>query len=104
MEIIPAAAHALMKNSPILILDDSASALDYATDASLRRAIKENTESKTVIIVSQRVNSVKNSDRIVVMDDGAVVGIGTHSELVKTCEIYREICVSQEQYGGDGDE
>ena len=97
-------ARALMKNSPILILDDSASALDYATDASLRRAIKENTESKTVIIVSQRVNSVKNSDRIVVMDDGVIVGVGTHSELVKTCEIYREICVSQEQYGGDGDE
>lgn len=97
-------ARALVKNAPILILDDSASALDFATDAALRRAIKENTASKTVIIVSQRVNTVKNADRIVVMDDGAIVGIGTHDELVKTCEIYHEICVSQEQLGGDGDE
>lgn len=90
-------ARALVKNSPILILDDSASALDYATDAALRRAIRENTDLKTVIIVSQRVNSVKDADRIAVMDDGAIVGIGTHSELLKTCEIYREICMSQEQ-------
>ncbi|MCD8391061.1 MAG: ABC transporter ATP-binding protein/permease [Firmicutes bacterium] len=90
-------ARALIKNSPILILDDSASALDYATDASLRRAIKENTSSQTVIIVSQRVNSVKDADKIAVMDDGRIVGFGTHSELVKSCEIYREICYSQEQ-------
>lgn len=92
-------ARALIKNSPILILDDSASALDYATDAALRKAIKENTDSKTVIIVSQRVNSVKDADRIVVMDDGEIVGIGTHSSLFNTCEIYKEICVSQEQEG-----
>lgn len=92
-------ARALIKNAPILILDDSASALDYATDANLRRAIKENTNSKTVIIVSQRVNSVKDADKIVVMDDGEIVGEGTHTELVKTCEIYREICYSQEQLG-----
>lgn len=97
-------ARALVKNSPILILDDSASALDYATDAALRQAIKENTNSQTVIIVSQRVNTVKNADRIVVMDDGEIVGIGTHDELVKQCDIYHEICVSQEQIGGDGDE
>ena len=90
-------ARALIKNSPILILDDSASALDYATDANLRRAIKENTDSQTVIIVSQRVNSVKDADRIAVMDDGEIVGIGTHKELVDTCDIYREICYSQEQ-------
>lgn len=90
-------ARALVKNSPILILDDSASALDYATDANLRRAIKENTDSQTVIIVSQRVNSVKDADRIVVLDDGEIVGIGTHRELIKTCEIYKEICYSQEQ-------
>lgn len=97
-------ARALVKNAPILILDDSASALDFATDAALRKAIKENTASKTVIIVSQRVNTVKNADRIVVMDDGKIVGIGTHDELLKTCDIYYEICVSQEQTGGDGDE
>ena len=90
-------ARALIKNSPILILDDSASALDYATDANLRRAIKENTDSQTVIIVSQRVNSVKDADRIAVMDDGEIVGIGTHKDLVDTCDIYREICYSQEQ-------
>ncbi|MBQ3462273.1 MAG: ABC transporter ATP-binding protein [Clostridia bacterium] len=97
-------ARALVKNAPILILDDSASALDFATDAALRRAIKENTASQTVIIVSQRVNTVKNADRIVCMDDGEIVGIGTHRELVKTCDIYHEICVSQEQSGGDDDE
>lgn len=98
-------ARALVKNSPILILDDSASALDYATDAKLRRAIKENTDSQTVIIVSQRVNSVKDADRIVVLDDGEIVGIGTHRELIKTCEIYKEICYSQEQIEeGDEDE
>ena len=96
-------ARALVKNSPILILDDSASALDYATDANLRRAIKENTDSQTVIIVSQRVNSVKDADRIVVMDDGEIVGVGAHRELIKTCEIYKEICYSQEQIE-EGDE
>ncbi len=90
-------ARALIKNSPILILDDSASALDYATDADLRRAIRENTSNQTVIIISQRVNSVKDADRIAVMDDGEIAGIGTHSELIKNCEIYREICLSQEQ-------
>ncbi|MBQ6558538.1 MAG: ABC transporter ATP-binding protein [Clostridia bacterium] len=97
-------ARALVKNAPILILDDSASALDFATDAALRRAIKENTASQTVIIVSQRVNTVKNADRIVCMDDGEIVGVGTHRELIKTCDIYHEICVSQEQSGGDDDE
>lgn len=97
-------ARALVKNAPILILDDSASALDFATDAALRKAIKENTASQTVIIVSQRVNTVKNADRIVCMDDGEIVGIGTHRELVKMCDIYHEICVSQEQSGGDDDE
>ncbi len=99
-------ARALIKKSPILILDDSASALDYATDASLRQAIKDNTDSQTVIIVSQRVNSVKDADRIAVMDDGEIVGLGTHAELVRSCEIYREICYSQEQMeeGDDNEE
>lgn len=94
-------ARALIKQSPILILDDSASALDYATDADLRKAIRENTDNQTVIIVSQRVNSVKDADKIVVLDDGEIVGIGMHEELIKTCEIYHEICCSQEQLGGD---
>lgn len=90
-------ARALVKNPQILILDDSASALDYATDAALRKAIAESTEDMTVIIVSQRVNTVKNTDRIYVMDDGKITGEGTHEELIEACEIYREICISQEQ-------
>ena len=90
-------ARALVKNAPVLIMDDSASALDFATDAALRKAIKENTASKTVIIVSQRVNTVKSADRIVCMDDGEIAGIGTHEELLASCGIYHEICVSQEQ-------
>lgn len=97
-------ARALIKNSPLLILDDSASALDFATDAALRKAIKENTQSQTVIIVSQRVNTVMGADRIVVMDDGEIVGIGTHKDLLKKCDIYHEICVSQEMTGGDDNE
>lgn len=90
-------ARALIKKAPILIMDDSASALDYVTDASLRRAIKEGTSNQTVIIISQRVTSVKDADRIIVMDDGEIVGIGSHAELIKNCGIYREICLSQEQ-------
>lgn len=90
-------ARALIKKSPVLIMDDSASALDYATDASLRHAIKEGTSNQTVIIISQRVTSVKDADRIIVMDDGEIAGIGTHTELIKNCEIYKEICHSQEQ-------
>ena len=90
-------ARAIIKNPEILIMDDSASALDYATDAALRKAIKENTRDMTVIIISQRVNTVKNSDRIIVLDDGKIAGIGTHDELLRTCGEYREICISQEQ-------
>lgn len=90
-------ARALIKESPILIMDDSASALDFATDARLRHAIKDDTAHQTVIIVSQRVNTVKDADKIIVLDDGKIVGQGTHAELVAQCEVYREICVSQEQ-------
>lgn len=90
-------ARTLVKNPHILILDDSASALDYATDAALRKAIRENTQDMTVIIVSQRVNTVKTTDRIVVLEEGSIAGVGTHSELLKNCEVYREICISQEQ-------
>ena len=88
-------ARALVKKPEILILDDSASALDFATDAALRRAIKENTDSMTVFIVSQRASTIKNADMIIVLDDGCVAGIGSHSELYDNCEVYREICLSQ---------
>ena len=88
-------ARALVGDPEILILDDSASALDFATDAALRGAIKNNTKNMTVFIVSQRVNSVKNADQIVVLDKGNIVGIGKHSELMKSCEVYKEINDSQ---------
>lgn len=88
-------ARALVGNPRILILDDSASALDFATDAALRRAIRQQTKDMTVFMVSQRANTVKNSDKIVVLDDGKVAGIGTHETLFETCEVYREICLSQ---------
>lgn len=92
-------ARALAARPEILILDDSASALDFATDAALRKAIAENTEDMTVIIVSQRANSIKNADKIIVLDDGAAAGIGTHAELMESCEVYREIVMSQETEG-----
>lgn len=88
-------ARALVGDPEILILDDSASALDFATDARLRRAIAERTRGMTVFIVSQRVSSIRSADRILVLDDGAVVGSGTHDQLYETCPVYREICLSQ---------
>lgn len=88
-------ARALVKNPEILILDDSASALDFATDASLRKAIREKCSDMTVFIVSQRASSVRYADKIVVLDDGEAVGIGTHDELMQFCEVYREIYESQ---------
>lgn len=88
-------ARALVGNPDILILDDSASALDFATDARLRKALAENTDTMTVFIVSQRAASIMQADRILVMDDGRIVGNGTHAELLETCEVYREICYSQ---------
>lgn len=88
-------ARALVGNPEFLILDDSASALDFATDAALRSAIKHDTKDMTVFIVSQRVNSVKNADQIVVLDKGNVVGIGKHSELMQNCDVYKEINDSQ---------
>ena len=88
-------ARALVRKPDILILDDSSSALDFATDAALRKAIKSDTENMTVFIVSQRFSTIKNADMIVVLDDGKVCGIGKHEELLKTCEVYKEICASQ---------
>lgn len=87
-------ARALVGDPQILIMDDSASALDFATDANLRRAIKEEIKA-TVIIVSQRANTVRNANLIIVMDNGNIVGQGTHKELMENCEVYREIYQSQ---------
>ena len=88
-------ARALVKNPEILILDDSASALDFATDARLRRAIGNLKDKMTVFIVSQRASSVMYADRILVMEDGRLAGMGTHRELMETCSVYREIYESQ---------
>ena len=88
-------ARALVRNPEILVLDDSASALDFATDAALRKAIRKNTKDMTVFLVSQRATTIKNADQILVLDDGNLVGRGTHKELLDTCEVYREICFSQ---------
>lgn len=88
-------ARALVRRPEILIMDDSASALDFATDARLRKAIRENTKDMTVFLVSQRAATIRNADQILVLDDGRLAGMGTHGELFETCEIYREICLSQ---------
>ena len=89
-------ARALVKEPQILILDDSASALDFATDAKLRKAIKEETQDMTVFIVSQRASSIKHADQIIVLEDGEMAGLGTHEELLQTCEVYQEIVKSQD--------
>lgn len=88
-------ARALVRNPEVLILDDSASALDFATDTNLRKAIAEDTNDMTVFIVSQRAASIMHADKIIVLDDGQMVGYGTHQELLKQCEVYQEICYSQ---------
>ena len=88
-------ARALVGSPEILILDDSASALDLSTDAKLRRAIAEKTQDMTVFIVSQRISSIRNADKIIVLDDGEIAGTGTHSQLLNNCAVYREICLSQ---------
>ncbi|SCX75540.1 ABC transporter ATP-binding protein [Ruminococcus sp. YE282] len=88
-------ARGIAANPKILILDDSFSALDFATDAALRKALKENTENMTVIILTQRCSTIRNADLILVMDDGELAGQGTHEELFDSCETYRDICLSQ---------
>lgn len=88
-------ARALVKNPDILILDDSASALDFATDARLRKAIKKQIQNRTIFLVSQRVSTIRNADQILVLDDGTLAGIGTHEELLRENEVYQEICASQ---------
>jgi ABC-type multidrug transport system fused ATPase/permease subunit len=88
-------ARALVKRPEIMILDDSSSALDYATDAKLRDALEYQTQGATTLIVSQRAASIMHADRIVVMEDGKIAGIGSHEELLQNCEVYKEICMSQ---------
>ena len=90
-----AIARALVKRPPIYIFDDSFSALDFKTDSALRKALKKSTGNSTVLIVAQRISTIKTAEQIVVVDDGRVVGIGNHKELMETCETYREIALSQ---------
>lgn len=88
-------ARALVGEPEVLILDDSSSALDFATDAALRKALREDTRGMTVVIVSQRASAVRRADRILVLDNGEMAGLGTHEELLQSCPVYKEICLSQ---------
>ena len=90
-----AIARALAKRPEIFIFDDALSALDFKTDAALRKALKKETNDATVLIVTQRVSTVMGADQIVVLDNGAVAGIGKHKELMDNCSVYREIALSQ---------
>lgn len=94
-------ARALIKKPDVLVLDDSSSALDYKTDLNLRTAIKNDYKDTTVFIISQRPNSLKYADKIIVLDEGKIVGIGKHDELVLNCKVYKEICDSQDYKGSD---
>ena len=94
-------ARALAADPEILVLDDSSSALDFATDAKLRASLKALDYNPTVFIVSQRTSSIAGADKIVVLDDGEIVGIGTHSELLESCTVYSEICSSQFKKEGE---
>ncbi len=96
-------ARALLKKPKILILDDSTSAVDTATDAKIRKAFREEIPGTTKIIIAQRISSVQDADRIIVLDDGCISGVGTHAELMETNEIYREVYESQTKGGGDFD-
>jgi ATP-binding cassette subfamily B protein len=90
-----AIARALVKKPPIYIFDDSFSSLDFKTDAALRKALKARTGASTLLIVTQRVSTIKNAEQIIVLDEGRIAGKGTHRELMASCEIYREIAESQ---------
>lgn len=97
-------ARALLKKPKVLILDDSTSAVDTATDARIRKSLAEFIPSTTKIIIAQRITSVQDADRIIVMNDGRIDGIGTHEELLATNEIYRDVYESQQAGAGDFDE
>ena len=88
-------ARAIARDPEILIFDDSFSALDYTTDRILRKTLDEKCRNITRIIVAQRIGTIRDADRIIVLDDGKVVGLGTHDELIDSCPVYREICLSQ---------
>jgi len=88
-------ARAIYKDAEIIIFDDTFSALDYKTDMLVRKSIKENLSDKTIIIVAQRIGTIKDADKIIVLDEGKIVGIGTHTELLNSCELYKEIALSQ---------
>ncbi len=88
-------ARAIAKNPEIYIFDDSFSALDYKTDVVLRKALKQETGDSTVIIVAQRISTIIHADQIIVLDDGKIVGKGTHEELLKNCDVYNQIALSQ---------
>lgn len=88
-------ARAIAKDPKIFIFDDSFSALDYKTDVTLRKALKEHTVNSTVIIVAQRISTILHADQIIVLDEGKVAGIGTHKELLKNCDVYYQIAASQ---------
>ena len=94
-------ARALLKHPKVLILDDSTSAVDTHTDAMIQKAMREYIPETTKIIIAQRISSVQNADRILVLDDGRIDAIGTHDELLKSCEIYREVYQSQQKGGND---
>ena len=96
-------ARALLKKPKILILDDSTSAVDTSTDAKIRKAFAEEIPGTTKLIIAQRISSVQGCDRIIVMDDGKVNGFGTHEELLKSNDIYREVYESQTGASGDAD-
>ena len=97
-------ARALLKNPKILILDDSTSAVDTATDARIRKAFREEIPGVTKFIIAQRISSISDADRIIVLDNGHISGIGTHEELLANNEIYREVYESQTGGSGDFDE
>ncbi len=88
-------ARALVKKPPIYIFDDSFSAVDFKTDAALRRALKQKTADSTILIVTQRVSTIKNAEQIIVVDEGRIIGKGTHQELMRDCKEYKEIALSQ---------
>ena len=90
-----AISRAIAKNPEIYIFDDSFSALDYKTDSVLRKELKKYTKSATSLIVAQRIGTIMHADKIIVLDKGKCVGVGTHSELMKTCKVYKEIALSQ---------
>ena len=90
-----AIARALAKNSEIFIFDDSFSALDFKTDAKLRKAINTELKESTLLIVAQRISTIMNADQIIVLDEGKIVGKGTHKELMNNCEVYQQIALSQ---------